>query len=486
MTVMSAEESDNRKISIENLERIFDSRRNRIASIVFLLSIGLIFHFLVLMKVPHMSYGIDGPYYDLQVISILETGFPYQFDPPFVFYYQTLWVLILGDITIGIKVGMIILAALVAPSALLFFKEISGSFAVSWIAGFLLIFDPMMLSLDNGFYKNLAGIPLMFLFFFFYVRATRDGSKKDLILAFVFLCVTFLTHIFPAGLILIGVGVHWLYNIHSERNLWMSTTKIVVQLGVGLLAILLIVFVIYPDALSKFSKIINLTTDVTNIDILGIEDIDWIDFLIGPESRGLILIAGMSVVGFGLRRKHLPQESIIIFGIGISEILLCSPLIPFDWRWRFAMLVFIPMVFGLSYFFLTMKPLCKPRRRSISILIIIVLICSIQIVGGIHISQRVRPVIPPIAYDDLVNIAENQIIPDDGIVAVLTRGLLYWIPLTQKFEFINSVPDAIELARSKGMSLYILADPSTSTLPSFTTCIYSGSFFSVYVGIPPS
>ncbi len=485
MVAMIPPENQNSKTGFEFLDKITESRIARILSVFILFVAALIFHMLVLIKFPHMSYGMDGAYYDLQVISILETGLPYHLDPPLVFYYQTVWALVLGNIPLGIKVGMAIFAALVAPTSFLFFKEISGKFTLSWIASFYLVFDPKMLALDNGFYKNLAGLALMFAFFYFYVRATRHESRKDLILAFVFLFATFLTHIFPSGLIVIGVSFHWLYCVARERKLWTTTTRTVVKLGVGLIGLFIVVLVIYPDAVSKFSKIISFTTQITDADSLGIENTDWLAFLIRPESLAIILILGMCTVGYHLLRNNINKDIAIIFGIGIAEIILCSPLIPWEWRWRFAMLMFIPTGFGVAYIISVIRPFKTPKKQTVFVIAIIVLVCSIQIVNGVQASQRTRPIIPPIAYNDLLYIAENNIIPDDGIVVTLTTGgLIYWIPLTQNFTVYRVISEAFETAINQSTVIYFILDSRSPSPPPFTSLNFTGLFYRVFVGAP--
>ena len=64
-----------------------------------------------------ISYGPDGPYYDIQVRYILRTGFPSSNDPPLLYYYLTPFVMITGDSYMGIKIGMSIISAAIAIPA---------------------------------------------------------------------------------------------------------------------------------------------------------------------------------------------------------------------------------------------------------------------------------------------------------------------------------------------------------------------------------
>lgn len=51
--------------------------------------------------------GIDGPYYYIQVSSILKHGYIKYSDPPLTFYILILFVIIFKDIMISIKIGSI-------------------------------------------------------------------------------------------------------------------------------------------------------------------------------------------------------------------------------------------------------------------------------------------------------------------------------------------------------------------------------------------
>ncbi|MFX1535107.1 MAG: hypothetical protein ACFFDI_12855 [Promethearchaeota archaeon] len=63
-----------------------------------------------------ISYGPDGPYYDIQVRHILRTGFPDSNDPPLVYYYLIPFVLLIGDSYIGVKIGMSLIGSSSKPA----------------------------------------------------------------------------------------------------------------------------------------------------------------------------------------------------------------------------------------------------------------------------------------------------------------------------------------------------------------------------------
>ena len=66
-----------------------------------------------------LLYGIDGPYYYIQVSSILASAQMKYLDPPLSFYIPKAYSILLGDVIAGIKVGSVIMT-LLATYAILF------------------------------------------------------------------------------------------------------------------------------------------------------------------------------------------------------------------------------------------------------------------------------------------------------------------------------------------------------------------------------
>ena len=473
------------------LNRLLESEMIKHLTVIILSIATFFFHFFMLTKIPWMSYGIDGAYYDLQVRSILETGLPYHLDPPLVFYYQALWAVLLGDVALGIKVGMALMVALTVPTSYLFFRLISKRYLVAWIGSFMLAFDPLMIVLVNGHYKNLAGLPFMFAFFYFYIRATRHEKRFDTLLALGFLCATFMTHISPSGLVIIGVSFHWLYSLAQEKQIWIPETRTIGKIGLGLIGALTAVFVVYPDALSKFSKIMSFATSLSESEIEAYALSDWLMFLIGPQAIYLFLtVGGLVLIIHDLTRKHVQRGMAIMLAIGLAEVILSSPLISMAWRVRFSFLFFIPSGFALAYLvsrasgtsrFAVLK---KPKIRNVMTLIIVIIVCGCQITSGIQAARTANPVIPPTGYDDLVFIADNNLVPEDGI-AFSRFGVHYWIMLLVNVTPYTTIDETFEVAQNAGADIYMFNTPDMRPPPPIANLIYEGAYFRLFSMPPP-
>ncbi|MGZ7160114.1 MAG: hypothetical protein ACXVHR_06555, partial [Methanobacterium sp.] len=131
---------------------------------IFLFAI-FIFSFILNMYVLtryNISYGRDGPFYDLQILSIIQTGFPASNDPPLVYYLLTPFVLFSGNSFLGIKIGMALMGSLmVFPAYFLtqiFSKKLKVESKVpALLSAFLITINPFYFQMIGDFMQNLIG-----------------------------------------------------------------------------------------------------------------------------------------------------------------------------------------------------------------------------------------------------------------------------------------------------------------------------------------
>ncbi len=85
-------------------------------------AVGFAFYLWILTRYP-LIYGIDGAYYLIQVRGLLEGGFLTHGDPPLAFLIFSCLSALLGDITLGIRVGVAFFSAFSAYPLYLFVKR---------------------------------------------------------------------------------------------------------------------------------------------------------------------------------------------------------------------------------------------------------------------------------------------------------------------------------------------------------------------------
>ncbi len=106
---------------------------------------------------------MDGHFYDLKVLSIIQTGFPASNDPPLVYYILTPFVALTGNSYLGIKIGMSLLGSLmVFPPYFLtdiFSKRLDIETKIpALLSAFLITINVSYFQMIGDFMQNLVGV----------------------------------------------------------------------------------------------------------------------------------------------------------------------------------------------------------------------------------------------------------------------------------------------------------------------------------------
>ncbi|MFX1563135.1 MAG: hypothetical protein ACFFDP_07495, partial [Promethearchaeota archaeon] len=184
--------------------------------LVFFLGFG--FYLWIFFRFQLMP-NIDGPYYLIQVQSLLETGTLVYGDPPLTFYLLTLTTLIVGDINIGVKVGVSFFCALSTIPAYFLMKRIGKSALAGILAMLFVIFSPLYIRMLSDFIKNAIGVCWLLAFIYFLNDLTfTKFNKRSLGLATFFLILTGLTHILAFGVALLFLGLYAVIGLIKTQN----------------------------------------------------------------------------------------------------------------------------------------------------------------------------------------------------------------------------------------------------------------------------
>ena len=163
--------------------------------------------------------GVDGPYYALQVRSILENFKLALPDMPLLFMLEALLarffqLLQLGTIdeciVLAIAFVDIVLTPLVAIPAFLLSKELNKEkpkFLTYLIVCYSIINITSILRFTNNFQKNSIGVVLVFFYLYFLFRVLKYSKKRDVYYAIGFLLACTLTHFGSASIGLLMTAV---------------------------------------------------------------------------------------------------------------------------------------------------------------------------------------------------------------------------------------------------------------------------------------
>ncbi|RLI13150.1 hypothetical protein DRO35_01090 [Candidatus Bathyarchaeota archaeon] len=390
---------------------------------LMLFMIGFLF-FLWIFARSSLIPGVDGPYYLIQVRSLLVKGRLVYGDPPLAFYLLALFTLLIGDVTLGIKVGVSLFCALSTLPMYLLVRRITGKTYTGYLAMLLVIFSAFYIRMMTDFIKNAIGI-FFLLFFIYYIHnmAFTGHGSRDTLLALMFLLLTGLTHILDFSVALFSLGLYLvmviLFNVNRKSFLKNSC----------FIALILTIFVTaaltrLPFFFMDFNKILSF---IWAILVTPKRELALPPFLPRPRAPPMpikwtvlltILVLGIILSAYEWRRRK--KEQFIFLSVSsIMGITFSLPFIPTQWLWRLLLMEFIPSAYILSYGL----SLMKKRTHAVFAAVICLVFFGVE---AVEMALNVRPTINPVGYLDLKEMKTK--IPKNSVVIPFSDlRIVYWI-----------------------------------------------------------
>jgi hypothetical protein len=422
-----------------------------LAVIVF---IGFVSRILIYLRYPY-SYGIDGPYYNLQVESIMETGRLYKEDTPLAIYFFTLVSMLMGDVTMGIKVGSSILSSLIVVPAYYLTKRATRVWWAGYMAAFISLFNPLHVRMLDDFLKNIAGILLMLTFLHRFLKTCEDPSPLNHALSFSILALTFLTHIHPSSLCMLFttgyIATLWIVERKPPRTELKVSAILFGSLALGFLAALALM----PGAVSKFSKILSF---VSTLDELEMEKLS----IFGMRQL-FYLFSIPTVIGFTYFIRDVSTdrgdgENMMLAGVYIVCFVLSMPIIPNAWRWRFTLANFLPAALQGGY---GIGRISRDLPKMVFAGFLVVVMASSLLEaweGSLHIGPRI----------DRAGVREleeiREILPGNAVM-VARGNFHYWVQLITGLRTFRGKIDPIQLHDEYGGPVLGIVDKGRTTPP---------------------
>jgi hypothetical protein len=379
--------------------------------------LGFVFYMWILTR-HWLIYGIDGPYYLIQVESLLETGRLAYGDPPLAFLLFALFTVLLGgDATLGVRVGVALFSAISAVPLYFLVRRVAHVRIAGYAAMLTSIFASPHIRMMNDLLKNAVGVCFL-LFFVYYLHELVFGgpTRKNLFLASLFLVLTGATHILDFGVALLFLSLYLIVGVLLNVN------RSLVVKNLGAMALVVGVFVLaaftaFPSLFTDFFKGVYFLEDLFNA--LG-ETAHPVLFVFDP--RGGALIIPVIAVGFVLAfyewRIHNKEAALVLIVITVIGLGLSFPLIPPEWLWRFLLMEFIPIAFILGYSVSKME-------RKVAVTIFLLIAVFPVIIQGVEASRLMRPIINEKGYAELE--AMRDVLPSDSVVVVVFEPrFMYW------------------------------------------------------------
>lgn len=412
----------------------------------FLLDMYVLTHY-------NLSYGRDGPFYDLQVLNILKTGFTSSNDPPLAYYMLTPFVMITGNSFLGIKIGMSLIGSLMAFPAFflteIFSKKLNVESKVpALLSAFLITVNPFYFGMIGDFMQNLVGVFFLLLLLYFAVKwfeNTKEWKKYGVITIILLLCNIF-THIYTGILAVVLftalIVFNFVFKAYKTRKVHIFDVKVGLILGILIVGGLAVLFAVYPLMFSKFTTVLsfmNSSSTGSGPDLgrggSGNPIIfATLPFLLGAFATFTILynkIKSRKDIKSAIIDKKTYFAWLYIVMTSVLVILSVFPSIDSQYRGRFIMLAFVPIALmvplGLKYIEnrISKKYPSKNVLKMTVITTIAVLFAFSAFYSASGEFSGMGPSISTEQYNELVKLKGS--IDNDTIVVVGDYHTGYWV-----------------------------------------------------------
>jgi hypothetical protein len=405
----------------------------------------------------NLSYGRDGPFYDLQILNIIQTGFPASNDPPLVYYILAPFVMVSGNSFLGIKIGMSLVGSLMVFPAFLLTEMFSekqniGSKIPALLSAFLITVNTFYFQMIGDFMQNLIGVFFLLLLIYFAVKWLQNPKewKKYGILTIAILLCNIFTHIYTGILaVILFISLllfNWVLLSYKTGKVEMKGLKIL-----GIVSILVIVglaalFTVYPYMFSKFTTVLsflnNSSTGSSNL--AGGNFVNPVIFLTVPFILGVLVTVYILYKGLkekiNVKKESISGKTLLAWVYLVMTAVLISlsvaPSVDSGYKSRFIELAFVPIALmvplGLKFIenWLSKRYHSKKRLKLglISVMAIIFAISSFY--TATEEFSGMGPSITSAQYNNLVSLKENitpNNIDTNGIILVDDYHTGYWI-----------------------------------------------------------
>jgi hypothetical protein len=405
----------------------------------------------------NFSYGMDGPFYDLQVLNILKTGIPASNDPPLVYYILAPFVLVSGNSFFGIKIGMALIGSLMAFPAFLLTEMFSekldiGSKIPALLSAFLITVNVFYFQLIGDFMQNLVGVLFLLLLIYFAVKWLENPKewKKYGTLAIALIICNIFTHIYTGILAVILfislLLLNWALISYKTGKMEIKGLKILGIVSISVIVGLAVLFAVYPYMFSKFTTVLSFlnNSSTSSSNLTGENFMSPVIFLTVPFILGVLVTIHIFYNGLkekiNVERKAISRKTLLSWAYLVLTVILIglsvAPSVDSQYKSRFIELAFVPIALmvplGLKFIenWLSKR---YPSKRSLK-LGLISLIAVIFAVSSFYTAtgefSGMGPSITSDQYNNLVSLKENitaNNIDTDGIILVNDYHTGYWV-----------------------------------------------------------
>ena len=430
------------------------------AMVTLIVALSILIYSLKYMSTP-LLLGIDGPYYYVQVDTLLKEGGLKYPDPPLAFYILAVFAIMLGgDVTLGIKFGSVVVTMVAVYALYYLMRDVAGPEA-GMVTAVLYAFSPYLARLCFDLIKNAMGLTFLSLTLLLSYMAISRRKAKYSILASISLLAVGITHVLDFAVSYSAVLLFFLLHFR-ERKLYRYTIP---PVAAGSL-LLLLGFISYSVMGGDPYK------GIAFISSLAREDVEAEELSLRAAKVIYPLITGLA--GLLLSLKLRGEARNLMLTLSLLIIILNLPVYPQQYIWRFNLMtaVLAPPIIGVAL------GLVRESELKVLLALIIVGLVAPQFISQL---QRSGPSIPLEEYYELKGLISH--IPHESVLVVPDVRLRYWVETL--YPKVVKSPWDVE---GEGNQVILLVENTRTTpklkLPRAARLIWKGRFLSAY-SIPP-
>lgn len=444
------------------------TRKDWVVAVIAMIIVTLAYS-VVLFRYP-LVYGIDSPYYLIQVRSILRTGMISYPDPPLSFYFFALLTLIVGDSMVAVKLGTAIFCALTVIPSYMIGKRLSGSTPAAIISVVAASLSAGLMIMSGQLLKNTLGVFFLMSFIYLCLRILEgDESKTTQGIAIAAFVLTALTHILDLGLALLYLILLSIASLvmGSNRRKFVHFS---VPFLVGCVLLGALAYFVYTGYTIDIGKgFIFVEQFMENVEN---NDVSISAFTIASKALSY-LSAAIGLVGSAIYYSRKKFDEAAFMAISTMVIVLLNiPFVPGQFSVRFALMSFLPMssiMAGLTGLM---------GRAAFQLGTVVLFVPLFLLTQTLPAARKIAPMISPEEYNDLLEMAD--IVPQGSKVIGGKPGVLYWVPYMLDSQQFKPSPSEI-----MDCPLYFVSGPGWRSPPRNAISIYNGNALHLYV-IPPA
>lgn len=448
--------------------------------------------------------GNNGAYYLVQARSLLENGRLQFVEFPLLFWLEAglAWIFFhlgFGNIDSSVDFASRLFDSIIPVLSIIpayaLTKRIIGNERKIYSAAIIsslsvLYFSPLMLISD--FQKNALGVLWLFCLMYWLYRSFEESSRKNLLITFLFLLLTGLTHY---GCISVAVTLV-LLNLILKYELRYTFKRFLRVISSIIIIVVICIGIVYITSPFRTMVFINIPLEIFRNPIIFF--ILQHKPVISPlDMINILLVNFVAIISLILFIKNFATLEIktrpFILACIILAFFLASPFLGIDAAQRLYFMSYLPVIPLLPFIYKNIS--ASVAKNSVTSTILLIIIFSIFIVIGKGTQSNMNEKL----YTELVEM--KKVIPANGKSIIVARhGMEFWsawifrTDVTRQ-ESLNenywrAYANVLFLQQKKDKSSFgpagMIGRPFPEpTLPEFSQSIFTGDYFDFYKSPTP-